>query len=183
MDKEYNDRNDGTNVNKVTLEYLMNPQHYGKYVNDKTDENKQNREEDKKFYKKRIISLTKEMLKNKFPNDELKKRLEDYLDSLIEYFKMIDKKDIIQADYNDMDKELEEQKYNGFPVQNNIQEGNELIYNNKIEKTITMDNFVTKKTIKKNEKHILPVKKDINLKNPELRKKGIKKKKKNIDNV
>jgi hypothetical protein len=175
----YNNRNDDSNINNITLEYLMNPQHYGKYVNTKSGEKTETRNKDKKFYRKRIIFLTKQMLKGEFPNDELKKNFEEYLDSLIEHFQIIDKQDIIQADYSNMNNttknitDIDET----YILSNSNMSNNDLMFNNSSKKMVTMDNFVTK-TNKKHTHPILPVKKNIDLKNPNLRNKGIKKKKK-----
>ncbi len=49
-------------MNRVTLEYLMNKDEYKKHLlkNDKKVNNK-----DKKFYRRRIFSLTKELLTSK----------------------------------------------------------------------------------------------------------------------
>ena len=59
----------------ATLEYLTNPVYYKsvKKTSDKIN-NKINKE-DIKFYRKRITSLTKEMLKGVFPNEPLKKNI------------------------------------------------------------------------------------------------------------
>ena len=176
MDDMYNNCNDDSNVNKVTLEYLMNPQHFNKYINEKNVEKEETRNKDKIFYKKRIIFLTKQMLKDDFPNNELRKNFEDYLDSLIDHFKIIDKQDILQEEYKYMNNTDENNQYENNVINNEVPSNN-LILNTSSRKIITMDNFVTK-TSKKKSQPILPVKKNIDLKNPELRKKGIKKKEK-----
>ena len=94
--------------NKATLEYLTNP-YYQNVLNarnkKKTLMNKED-EVDKKdisFYRKRIVALTKDMLKGiepPFPNEDIKKIYEDYVKNLINYFKMIDRKDILQDQYD-----------------------------------------------------------------------------------
>ena len=81
-------------VNAVTLKYLMNPQHYDRHMlghppnGIKTDKLKS---EKLSFYKKRIIALTKDMLKDRFPEDSLRQSFNQYTDTLIEYFEFIDK--------------------------------------------------------------------------------------------
>jgi len=60
---------------------------------------------------------------------------------------------------------------------------NQLLYKTET-KTLTMDNFINKKPKQKELQHF-PLKKNINLREPEFKTKGIKKKEKkeNIDNV
>ena len=50
-------------VNKVTLEYLVNKEYNVTLKSSKTNVNKK----DKKFYRKRIFNLTKELLSNEEP--------------------------------------------------------------------------------------------------------------------
>lgn len=52
-------------VDELTLEYLMNRSQYQKYMNRKTPEKLSNKK-DVKFYRKRILALTKELL---YPDD------------------------------------------------------------------------------------------------------------------
>ena len=94
--------NISNNIDLITLECLKNNNLYkqiNKNINIKTKINKN----DKKFYKKRIINEFKNMLKNEFPIDSLKNPFNSLIISLIEYFKMIDTKDIIQHSYIDLD--------------------------------------------------------------------------------
>ena len=165
-------------VDELTLEYLMNRSQYQKYMNRKTPQKLSNKK-DVKFYRKRILALTKELL---YPDDRenrnccsnVDKCYETYIHACIEYFKTLDKSDIIQQDYVNMDDPI---------LQNNIDEIKSQSYADdlfmrtiKVQPTTTLDNFVTRNKVVK-EDVILPIQKDINLKDPELKNKGIKNKK------
>lgn len=87
-------------VDQITLECLMNKDLYHKLVSNKKivqDKNK-----DKKFYKKRIIALTKELFNNeKMDNlmQDVNFAFENYVKTCIRHFKITDESDIIQQDY------------------------------------------------------------------------------------
>lgn len=185
-----------TNLNSITLEYFSNTGLYNKYVN-KVDIDKCINKSDKKFYRKRIINETKKMLKDEFDSNELREMFNKYIFSLINHFKMIDTNEILQKHF------LEDNSQNNIiDISNNIDISNieqldeinisdisncnpdELLFKKKDCKILTMDNFINVKQ-RKREKIDLPLKKNINLREPELKMKGIQKKEKkeNIDNV
>ena len=215
-------------IDQITLECLMNKDTYNKIMLNKTLINEKNK--DKKFYRKRISNLTKELLLNEPPNNllpDVSFAFDNYIKTCIHYFKIIDESEIIQRDY-DVLKEQENAKKKAKEEAAQI-ESLETIEENKEEKpetkkgkeeqikmnketdkgpdngidkvdnlilrsvrlmTPTLDNFISLSslnnlntlsnqeiipTIKK--EHILPKKKDIDLMNPELKNKGICKKK------
>jgi hypothetical protein len=172
------------NIDLITLECLTNPGFYDKYNLKKNNPTKISKE-DRKFYKKRIINETKKMLRNDFDTPALKQIFNEYVISLVDYFKIVDKRDILQEDYKNnptQDKEFYDNVLdeildisdNNF---NNLISPNELLFNNANEtKKITLDNFVVKHNPLK-ENIIYPEKKEINLKESSLKTKGIKPKK------
>jgi len=162
------------NIDKITLQYLINPNIIDRHT--KKDEKELNLEfkEDKEFYRKRIFKLFKDMLNDKFENEILKDYYEEYISSLISYLKEVDTKDLLQEHYMD----LSFNKINNKKLENKtLSENNSIIYNQQkiIEKQIKMDKFVIN-TKKENKEYLLPKTKDINLKDPKLRRKGIEKK-------
>ena len=160
-----------TFTNSITISYLTNPS-YQPGLAKKMPEISQNNKEDIKFYRKRIISLMKDMLKGATPAQELKKIHDSYVLSIIEYFKMTDTRDILQEEYEDDD----ETGANELICENsNLDEVNKSIMKQPKIST-TLDNFITSKTIKIKETTPLPKKKEINLHNIELKRKGLKKK-------
>jgi len=154
-------------INKITLEYLLNPNMLVK-KNQTTLDN--NLEKDIKFYRKRINQLTKDMIKGNFPNSDLKMIFENYTYELIYYFKQQDTKDIYQEEYLD----LSLNKPNNNNTNNNdIESINNLLITNKNDPVPTLEKFVKKINITP-ENNIIPQKKNINMKDPKLRIKGVK---------
>ena len=88
-------------LNEVTLDCLMNKSQYDKYVANKNS--KKINKKDRKFYKKRIFNLTRELLLdndisfNLFP--DIKIAFDNYINLCIHYFKNLDNNDIIQEEY------------------------------------------------------------------------------------
>ena len=54
-------------ISDITLEYLMNKRQYEKYIGKNVVSKKEPNRKDKKFYKKRIVDLTKRLLINEKP--------------------------------------------------------------------------------------------------------------------
>lgn len=161
-----------TKNNNVILKYLINPV-YQSGVKKSQQPYHEEKNKERKFYRKRIISLTKEMFKTQ--NKELvslRKAFEDYTDEVINYFKMLDTKDILQNEYLG----LEEGDLNVTDVSYNIEEANKSIMKpRKIGGTL--DNFVVS-NITSPQEESLPTMRTINLKEESLKTKGVKKKKK-----
>jgi hypothetical protein len=190
-DYKYNTVNDDhQEVSTVTLNCLMNQEQYGKYLEDKKPKNQKNKRKDRKFYKKRILEITKQLLSASITNTatdinkDIQIVFDRYIDTCIERFKIIDKTDIIQSEHGSA---IYEPTVNDIPIDApslTAQEADKelLMSNSKIIHTnTTLDAFVKVKTNKPREKEIIPVQKDINLKDPALKNKGIRKKK-NITN-
>jgi hypothetical protein len=175
-------------VNQITLDCLMNREQYNKHI-----ANQNNRivnRKDKKFYKKRIYSLTKELLLTKdelpylFP--DVKYALDNYVNTCIRYFKAIDNNDIIQSDYQSINESLNiGSNISELNIDNiNSKEEADKLLMKKIQINNSLDNFV-KRTITKNVDEVfMPTQKDINLNDPSLKVKGVinSVKKKNIIN-
>ena len=169
------------NIDLITLECLTNPGFYDKYNLKKNNPNKISKA-DRKFYKKRIINETKKMLRNDFDTPALKEIFNEYVISLVDYFKIVDKRDIIQEDYKNnppQDKEyydnvLDEILDISDNNLNNLISPDQLLFKTANEtKKITLDNFVVKHNPPK-ENIIYPEQKEINLKEPSLKTKGLK---------
>ena len=174
-------------LNQVTLDCLLNKNLYNKHL--LADKKRNNIKKDKKFYKKRIFNLVKEILITKetppdlFP--DVKYTFDNFVESAIQYFKSKDNNDLIQSEYNNIE---ETPIINSDLLELNIdsplteKDANELLMRSfKITKP-SLDNFVTIKYTKPACDIVLPKQKDINLKDPDLRNKGIIRKKKNIIN-
>lgn len=179
--------NISNNIDLITLECLTTPQFYDKF-NVKKKNPKHISKAERRFYKKRIINETRKMLRNDFDNIALKDLFTEYIISLIDYFKIVDKRDIIQEHYQDASSTvINSQDYDemlndilGDSSNNDINDvvsPNELLFKNVNEtKKVTLDNFVIKTTPIK-EQIYYPEHKEINLNDVSLKTKGIKPKK------
>jgi len=169
-------------VNQVTLDCLLNKEMFNKYVRSK--KSKQLNKEDIKFYRKRIFNLFKEIISSNSPTDllpDVKYAYDNFLNSAIHYFKTIDNNDIIQSEYNNM--EISEPTPTQ-DISSNITTNDEAdkLLMRKIKTDVpTLDKYVKKTLIKKKDEIILPKQKEINLKDPNLKIKGLKKN--NINNL
>ena len=174
-------------VSEVTLECLLNKELYGKYLVQKNPKTKLNNKKDKKFYRRRIFDLTKQLLSNEKPETlppDIKHTFENYVNLCIEYFKALDTTDIIQGDYSNLNLDAK----NEINIENigSTEEANQLMMRSvkMSHPPSLLDNFVKVKNVKPQVQPIIPKQKDINLKDPVLKNKGILylKKKKNITN-
>ena len=175
-------------LREIDIKYLTNSSEYEKHVKKQLD--KKINKKDKKFYRKRICNLTKELLTNDemIVNADIKKQFDEYTQTCIDYFKTLDNNDIIQNDYNLMNSDNINHNQSNIISENILMKSQEDA-NNLLIRSIninnSLDNFVIKNKIKiKKNEIILPKQKNINLRDPGLKKKGIKisSKKKNIRN-
>ena len=160
------------------LEYLSNPAIYEKYKKQKQISDDEGFKKDKKFYKKRVIQLTKNLYNNNIeeynvPLLEIKNSFHKYIYECIQILKLIDKNDSIQEEYSDLSS-----NNIGNPIDTsfNIVENDSILFNkpstNKIEDCFP----ITIKKTKKKSDIKLPVQKELNLKDPKFKTKGVKKK-------
>ena len=89
---------DNKKKNQVDLLYLTNPNFLGKYNKTQSIVSK-NSAEDITFYRKRILVMTKYLLRGEKINNTINSVFDNYVEQLIKYFKFIDKKDIVQKEY------------------------------------------------------------------------------------
>ena len=181
-------------ISEITIGYLMSKDQYAKYIMNKSNNgsttSSNSIRKDKKFYKKRIYDLTKQLINNEKPEgvySGIIDTFELYTKICIEYFKTLDKTDIIQKDYNGLITDVSsnaEVHLDSLQNAQNIEEANKLMMRLvKITEPNSLEKLV-KRTIIKNvdaKPNIPPKQKEINLKDPILKNKGIRKKK-NITN-
>tara|TARA_B100001059_G_C17827981_1_gene582713 strand:- start:3107 stop:3694 length:588 start_codon:yes stop_codon:yes gene_type:complete len=179
-------------VEKINREYLTN--NMDNVIRNKCVIVKK---KDKKFYRKRILALTKNLLSTDETDvpSEIERYFKEYIGSCIDYFKTVDNNDLRQDEYRYMDEDKDEDKLtNGeyLEVEDSILDTDncDTSSNNidsllirKINVANTLDNFVIRNSSKK--KVIIPKKKKVNLRDPSLKTKGTEKmgEKNNIDNI
>ncbi len=166
-------------VDQVTLDCLLNKSLFGSHVKNKKTQavNK----EERKFYKKRIYNLFKEMLINKTEPDDLlpdvKYAYDNFINASINYFKTIDNNDLLQEEYKTLDEE--QANINAIPElgdDENIEtseEADKLLMRSIKITTAPLEKFVKIKNKKIEENLIIPKQKEVNLMDPELKNKGL----------
>jgi hypothetical protein len=180
-------------VDQVTLDCLLNKSLFNTQVKNKKAQSVN--KEERKFYKKRIYNLFKEMLINKAePADllpDVKYTYDNFINASINYFKTIDNNDLLQEEYKTLD-EAALENINAIPELGDdiaVEEADKLMMRSIKIKPPSLDKYVKRKTTKPQEKMILPKQKEVNLMDPELKVKGLNSssnnnniKKKNITN-
>ena len=172
-------------INQITLDCLLNRTQYEKYLS-KQLLNKIN-EKDRLFYRKRTLNLTKELLKGDedvFVSPDVKYAFECYIKTCVRYFRVLDKSDLIQEEYKFLNL-VEEEGIKPSSL-DGLTELDEILFTRKINfnpNNGTLDNFVEIKSLVQEDTVVIPPpqQRKINLKDPILRNKGIRKKK-NIEN-
>lgn len=175
--------NNINNINYLTLEIMANSETYNKYLKKNNLDHDTVLKSEKKFYRKRISAMVKDILYNNLNNnsdcpvnDVIINAFNTFARLCVSHFKFKDTMDNIQGDYKGMvlanksDEELGLNNMEGW----SIDEANKLFMKQVDKKVITMDNFVTK-TSPPQDEMIIPQTKEFNLKDPKYKKKDIKK--------
>ena len=198
----FNNINGINSIDYMTLEIMANSDTYNKYLKRNNLDHDSVLKKEKKFYRKRIISMTKDILFNGiYKNDNQENngksnqssKIDDviinsfntYARMCITYFKFKDTMDEIQGEYKDMNVDPSVDPNGGANIdetgdihnegnENNIMEANKLFMKQMDKKVITLDNFVIKISQPK-EEMMLPKTKDYKLNDPKFKKKDIKK--------
>jgi hypothetical protein len=173
-------------ADNASLAFFTNPVYLNILQRKKLCDIKDNTEE-LKFYRKRIVALFKDLLKEPSENREIKEIHTMFVNAAIRYFEVTDKKDIIQEQHTE-GKHTEGKHTEGeFPSSGGpgvspeeiftIDEANDAM----MRKTISvanLDNYVImKQDNSANETRIIPIKIDIDLKTDGLKTKGVPPKK------
>jgi hypothetical protein len=153
--------------NEFDLMYLINPNVLDKIQSHPKNITQYN--EDLKFYRKRIFALTKDYLKGKKREGDLDKIFQKYATACIEYFKFIDKSEIIQASYKDMN----QKKKTTIINKDAVIKSNEIMMNKKKPPAPRITDHIKIKSTKTktNKKLVIPRVKNINLKNERFKNK------------
>ena len=156
-------------VNQIDLKYLTNYSYEHHFVQPKKNDVY---EKDLAFYRKRIFKQTKDFLRGKKIDSVLDACFKNYAQKSIDYFRFIDKRDIIQEDYKYVKKEKPE------PMGTlNMASTNEIM-TKKLHRSLDISHLLNIKSKNTAKKIIIPKERIINLKHPSLLIKGLVKKKK-----
>jgi hypothetical protein len=190
-EKNENEKEKMNIVDSASLTFFTNPLYFNILQRKKLCQIKDNAEE-VKFYRKRIIALFKELLKESSVNREIKELHTMFVSASIRYFEIMDKKDIVQGQHQHQHIQDENASMNadeldlspedlldtiGGTELTTMDEANDLM----MRKTITvanLDNYViASQDNSANEKRIIPLKMEIDLKTHDLKTKGVPPKK------
>jgi hypothetical protein len=167
-------------VDQVTLDCLLNKSMFNAHVKNKKAQSIN--KEERKFYKKRIYNLFKELLINKAEPEDLlpdvKYAYDNFLNASINYFKTIDNNDLLQEEYKTLDEE-DTININAIPELGDddnivgVKNADKLLMRSIKITPPSLDKYVKRKSTKPEEKLIMPKQKEINLMDTELKVKGI----------
>ena len=166
-------------VDQVTLDCLLNKSMFNAHVKNKKAHSIN--KEERKFYKKRIYNLFKEMLINKAEPEDLlpdvKYAYDNFLNASINYFKTIDNNDLLQEEYKTLDdNNVALENIDAIPELGDdvgVEEADKLLMRSIKITTPSLDKYVKRKSTKPQEMMIMPKQKEVNLMDPELKVKGI----------
>ena len=155
-------------VNKITIHYLTKSTKLVETGPVRVDRH------EKKFYRKRIYNLSRDLLSSSnIANEDVRSAFDNYVNTCIYYFKSLDSNDILQEEYKNVIDEPSVVVDTVCDV-NACDDANNLLVRSVKVSNASLDKFFKKKVIK-NDTLVLPQQKDINLKDPTLRTKGIMK--------
>jgi hypothetical protein len=172
-------------VNQITIDCLLNREAMGEHVMKQRE--KQINKEELNFYRKRIYNLFKEIISNNPPSDippDVKYAYDTFIKASIHYFKVADNNDLLQEEYKDVDIPLHECSNECDETAINVvanNEANKLLMRSVKMDAPTLDKYVKRSSVKKSDVVILPKQREVDIMNPELKNKGLKKK--NINNL
>lgn len=176
-------------INYLTLEIMANTESYNKYLKKNNLDHDSSLKKEKRFYRKRIISMTKDILFNNNSGADINinivnpSKLDDvilnafntYAKVCISYFKFKDTMDTIQGEYTNMNlNACTGVDTNASDDIMDINEANKLFMRQMEKKVLTLDSYVIK-TSPPQDEMVIPQTKDFNLKDPKYKKKDIKK--------
>jgi hypothetical protein len=163
-------------IQNITLDYLINKELYKRSILSK--ETQLSNKKDKKFYRRRVLNLTKQLLLNETPElpTDIYYCFNQYVKSCIQHFKLEDTTEIFQDEYISNTSTKINTPEKETPNTFNSDNADNLIIKTVNIKTPTLDNFVKTIKTKKEQPLILPQKKEIDLRKPEFKIKGISKK-------
>ena len=179
--------NENNLLSEINLEFLTNKSKSKLDFNNANNNINKNKK-DTKFYRKRIYELTKQLLNNNNNNNnnsdelqqnyptDIKKSFHQYVKTCIEYFKVLDTTDILQENYADLLDDI----YKTSPI--TPPDDMAMLRQIKITEPNSLEKIVTVKRTCPPTKIYIPTQQDINLKDPALKNKGIRKKKNIINN-
>ena len=148
-------------VDELTLRYMTNCESSGSA----NCQEKRFTREDRKFYKLRILAFVKNILKGGKAPSDVAGITDDFMASIVEHLKMIDRRDILQERYKGM--KAENAKKDSH-VGAALEDPNALLMAVTEPAPPSLDDFVVKTSTQEDDRLPPPQKKTINLADPAL---------------
>lgn len=164
-------------MDEVTLAYLTNPAYFREIAKRSTSL-PSDFDEDIHFYRRRLISLYKDLLSGEKINDSVNDAHDEFVQVAIAHFKQVDRQSILQKEYIDVCDSNEGTATNEGDAVNHVDATNEAdadLYKTDL-KVPTLDEFVLS-TKPPSSEAPPPYKKVVNLREDYFREKGVTKKK------
>ena len=166
-------------VDDATIEFMVNVAQYEKYLRRNNIDYDTGFKRDLRFYRKRIISITKDLFKDELKDVTLNGAFNMYMKACISHLKFEDQSETIQKCYVCMGIATVAQQHcicsnalNTFE----LNKANELCFKPKEVKKLTLDTYVIKKSSsQKKEPVVFPQQFKFNPKDPSFKHKGLKK--------
>ena len=159
-------------IDNITLNYFANKSQYISILK-KTEENNDKKFiNDKKFYKKRVLDMTKRLFREEETNAQLIGFFNTYVKSCVNYLKFLDKSDIIQEKYGSMNVNENLEKTvsdvdasgNNINIENVDYKNCDYLFSKPEDvKKLNLDMFVIK-TVSNPPQKIIPKRENINIK-------------------
>jgi hypothetical protein len=158
-------------LDNISLQYFSNRGQYNSLMKKNTINTDKSYLVDKKFYKKRVLDLTKKAFRNEIQDNHVTSLFDNYVMACINYLKFTDKTEIYQEQYDDIIQEEISCEKEGI-VDSSYDACDYLICKPEDVKTLNLDTFVKKKTVPV-KPMVMPTKAETNIKTPEYKIKGI----------
>ena len=155
-------------IDAITLEYFLNRNKFEKKLSDMAMDVSPVHLKERKFYRRRIIQLVKDMFKEKPPSAAIGASFDSLVDQCIRHFKVTDTSDGLQSEYPDI---TEEPSIPSMP--SDVGNPDELLFNSPTQ-TNTLDSFVVTNHTDDVQPVPLPTVKEVKLFSPEFKTKGVK---------
>ena len=163
-------------LNMLDLKYFTNHSDYTKLFHDKEEKKMLYTKSDYSFYKKRILQLAKNIMRQTEKDTTLVGAFNEFVHVAIKYLRFKDKSDMLQDEFVNVSNNVERRKKVEFPC--NLEESNKLLFKQDVIRTKKIEDCMN--VIRKTNKPFIPLpkQKQFNLKDPVLKNKGIHQKKK-----
>lgn len=165
-------------INQITIDCLLNKEALEEYsIKEKT---RQINNKELNFYRKRICKLFTEIIKKNQSSDippDIEYAYNTFIKAAINHFKVEDNNDLLQEEYKDVEfssDDIDAENYDPCKDLNDNNKADKLLMRSIKMELPTLDKYVKRTYVKKEENIILPKSRGVDVMIPELKNKGLK---------